>query len=302
MNEEMSELTHGSEIPTLTVLAWGVMLIGSLLPNIVWFELTGTVPPWLIWIKLTVLGAFSLIALSLKALRPLVAFTIVLLVYLAASMFTARFEFGIPSLQRFLGDGSFIRQLQPEQFRNLTVSLVILIVLLALGYSRRRMFLTPGHVRQPITPVKWLGFPKPDSWVSFGGQYSVYLALGTGAALWLTSGISPGQLGGVLPSLPAILLMASLNAFNEEFVYRSSVLATLETRIGKKQVGLLSATFFGIAHFWGVPSGFLGIALATFMGWILTKAMLETRGFFWSWWIHFLQDVAIFTFLVAGSQ
>jgi len=33
------------------------------------------------------------------------------------------------------------------------------------------------------------------------------------------------------------------------------------------------------------------------MGWILGKAMLETRGFFWTWWIHFLSDVAIFSFL-----
>jgi hypothetical protein len=37
------------------------------------------------------------------------------------------------------------------------------------------------------------------------------------------------------------------------------------------------------------------------MGWVLAKAMLETRGFFWSWWIHFLQDVVIFIFIVAGT-
>jgi hypothetical protein len=33
------------------------------------------------------------------------------------------------------------------------------------------------------------------------------------------------------------------------------------------------------------------------MGLILGKAMLETRGLFWAWWIHFLSDVAIFSFL-----
>ena len=25
--------------------------------------------------------------------------------------------------------------------------------------------------------------------------------------------------------------------------------------------------------------------------------MVETRGLFWTWWIHFLSDVAIFAFL-----
>ena len=37
--------------------------------------------------------------------------------------------------------------------------------------------------------------------------------------------------------------------------------------------------------------------LSVFMGWLLGKAMVETRGLFWAWWIHFLSDVVIFTFL-----
>lgn len=33
------------------------------------------------------------------------------------------------------------------------------------------------------------------------------------------------------------------------------------------------------------------------MGWILGKAILETRGLFWAWCIHLLSDVVIFTFI-----
>lgn len=29
--------------------------------------------------------------------------------------------------------------------------------------------------------------------------------------------------------------------------------------------------------------------------------MLETRGFFWAWFTHFVQDVLIFSFMAAGS-
>jgi hypothetical protein len=173
--------------------------------------------------------------------------------------------------------------------------------MLVLGYNRKQMFLVSGKLKAPITPVKWLGFPKPDPWLSFGGQYGLYLALGTGVALWLTSGMPLSQLRGVVPVLPAILGMATLNAFNEEFVYRAAPLTTLETTIGRRHVWGLSAAFFGIAHYWGVPHGLVGVALSTFMGWMLAKAMLETRGFFWSWWIHFLQDVVIFTLIAAGS-
>jgi hypothetical protein len=64
---------------------------------------------------------------------------------------------------------------------------------------------------------------------------------------------------------------------------------------------LLVAAYFGLAHFYGVPYGIVGVMMAGFLGWFLTKAMLETRGFFWPWLIHFCQDVAIFTFMAMGS-
>ena len=63
----------------------------------------------------------------------------------------------------------------------------------------------------------------------------------------------------------------------------------------------MAAYFFGISHYFGTPGGIVGGIASIFMGWILSKAMLETRGFFWSWWIHFLQDVVIFFFLAAGT-
>ncbi|MBN2550271.1 MAG: CPBP family intramembrane metalloprotease [Anaerolineales bacterium] len=61
------------------------------------------------------------------------------------------------------------------------------------------------------------------------------------------------------------------------------------------------AAFFGIFHFYGVPYGVVGVLLAAFLGWLLGKTMLETRGLFWAWFIHFLQDVWIFVFMAIGS-
>jgi hypothetical protein len=59
----------------------------------------------------------------------------------------------------------------------------------------------------------------------------------------------------------------------------------------------LSACFFGIAHYFGTPGGLAGAILSIFMGWILGKGMTETRGLVWTWWIHFLSDVVIFSFM-----
>lgn len=78
------------------------------------------------------------------------------------------------------------------------------------------------------------------------------------------------------------------------------MLATLEPIGGSKQALWMAAYFFGIAHYFGTPGGILGGVLSIFMGWILGKAMLETRGLFWAWRIHFLSDVVIFFFLAAS--
>jgi len=100
---------------------------------------------------------------------------------------------------------------------------------------------------------------------------------------------------------PAVLLFAAMNAFSEEMTYRASLLAGLEHVIGPQQALWLTAVFFGLGHYFGVPYGVIGVVMATFLGWMMGKAMLETRGFFWAWFIHFLQDVLIFTFMAIGS-
>ena len=54
------------------------------------------------------------------------------------------------------------------------------------------------------------------------------------------------------------------------------------------------------AHY-GIPYGVVGVAMAFALGWLLARSMVETRGLFWAWFIHFCQDVIIFSFLAIGS-
>ena len=117
-----------------------------------------------------------------------------------------------------------------------------------------------------------------------------YFSLKPNSEIWLK----------VVPILPSILFYAALNSFNEEITYHSPLLATLEPIGGSRQALWMAAYFFGIAHYFGTPGGILGGMASIFMGWILVKGMVETRGLFWTWWIHFLSDIAIFLFLAAA--
>jgi len=281
----------------LTGLAWGITVLVSSLPDIAWVELTGSTPVWLVFAKMGVLIFLALISFLWVPLRPLRNYFIALFAFFGLSELRLRVNFTWPALQAVFGGSVFDVRMQAEQTGKLAVALAMILLLLVLGYRRRDFFLARGALRAPIEPVPLLGFPKPDPWPSFGLQWAFYIA----AALVLTQYLSLRPdidvMVKVVPILPSILFYAALNAFNEEIIYRSPMLATLEPVGGSKHALWMAAYFFGIAHYFGALGGIVGGITSIFMGWILGKGMVETRGLFWTWWIHFLSDVAIFTFL-----
>jgi len=284
----------------LTILAWVITLLISTLPDIAWIELTGSSPTWLTFSKMGLLLALTLTAFVWKPIQPLRNFFLVMFAFFGLMELRLRFNFTWAPLQALFDHTVFDERMQAEQTGKLAVALVMIIVLLVLGYKRRDFFLTRGNLRAPIEPVRWLGFPKADPWPVFGVQWGLYIAVALAVAQFFALRPSGDLMLKVVPILPSILFYAALNAFNEEITYRAPMLATLEPVGGSKQALWLSAYFFGIAHYFGTPGGLIGGVLSIFMGWILGKGMIETRGLLWTWWIHFLSDVAIFTFLTAA--
>lgn len=283
----------------LSLAAWAVTILISVLPDIIWIELLHANPAGLPYAKMGILVVLAIAAALWRPLRPLRNFFIAMFAFFGLSILRLKVDFTLPALQSLFGHNVFDVRMQAEQIGKLAVSLATIGVLLILGYKRREFFLARGDLRAPIEPVRVLGFPKPDPWTRFGLQWSLYIAAGLAVILSFNLKPTSATMVAILPILPSILFYAALNAFNEEMTFRAPILATLEPVSGSRQALWMSAYFFGIAHFWGIPGRVLGAIASTFMGWILGKAMVETRGLFWSWWIHFLSDVVIFVFLTA---
>jgi membrane protease YdiL (CAAX protease family) len=103
-----------------------------------------------------------------------------------------------------------------------------------------------------------------------------------------------GELNGIfLRLLPLVLLLAASNAWTEEIFTRFVIVAGLSGKLSPTAVCWTSALVFGLPHFFGTPSGVVGMAMAGLMGWMLAKSMIETRSMAWALTIHFLQDVVI---------
>lgn len=126
---------------------------------------------------------------------------------------------------------------------------------------------------------------------------ALLIAMGTFAGVLVTvfdEGSAP-QMQHLLPMLPAILLMAALNAFLEGVIYRNAICDPLRGVLPTGTLALFASVFFGVAHYFGAPSGVAGVMLASVLGWFLCRAMVETRGFLLPSGIHFVQDIDIFS-------
>jgi len=284
----------------MVVVSWLVVLLLSAIPAIVCRELFGSVPTWLVVGQAVVVVVLIVVALVTPRLRGLWRFGVAAGALLLLIWASGAISLEIPGVLPVPGASSFDARMQAEQLEKLAITLGMIAVLLLLRLRPREFFLTRGDLTAPIRPVPLLGFPKPDSWRRFGLIWGFGIAAALAVVQTLLFRPSPSALVALLPMAPAILLYAALNAFSEEMTYRAPMLATLEPVVGGRNALWQSAVFFGVAHYFGIPGGLIGAALSIFMGWMLSKAMLETRGLFWAWWIHFLSDVVIFTFVAVG--
>ncbi len=181
----------------------------------------------------------------------------------------------------------------------LTPALIILTFLLLTGRKRENFFLAKGDMRAIFEPSKILKTKSPTTWIKMALIFSVVFVVVTAIILFGASDMSSLTMDWFL--VPVAILVAAMNGFNEEFSLRAAPLGELEPTMGKSDSLVATATYFGLGHYFGVPSGILGVILSGFLGWFLGKSMLETKGFFVAWLVHFLTDIPIFLFFIAIS-
>ncbi len=93
--------------------------------------------------------------------------------------------------------------------------------------------------------------------------------------------------------------MAAANASPRKWSFAYHTLQQTENAgLSPTWAKALGSLVFGFVHYWGIaPKGMLGAVLAAYIGFFLTKSILETKGFLFAWAVHAIQDVVILTFL-----
>lgn len=287
---------------TLLAAAWLTILLAAL-PKIILQEVFEykVSPDLQAGMALLVVCIGFGLAFAWQAIRPLRSFFGLFIVLVAVEWLVYTRVDQLPFYRDWLENPSFNVYMLAEQSLRLLVTLAIIAVLFVIKKKASAFFLVKGDTSAPVESAKWLGAKPGERWNTFGRNFAFFISLGTLAFLVLAGRPPLDIVIRAIPFLPAVLLAAALNAFNEEMTYKASFLSVLEGPAGRNQALLLMAAYFGLGHYYGVPYGIIGVLMAGFLGWFLGKSMLETRGLFWAWFIHFWQDVLIFSFLAIGS-
>jgi hypothetical protein len=183
------------------------------------------------------------------------------------------------------------------QLLSALIMVATVAVVRRLGTAR---FLRVGDLRAPAGAMRLLGVRAGEPWSVVGRNFAVIATVVT--AVVVTLQVTADQ-HGVLADLPRALLLAlpfaAVNAAVEEGIVRLALIEGTVDVVGPQRAALLSGLVFGGVHWFGVPGGAPGVLMAGFLGYVLARSVIETRGMGWAWFIHFLQDVVIFALLFA---
>jgi hypothetical protein len=282
-------------------IAWIVTLLVSSLGDILWHELFGAVPMWLLWGKVFLLGALILLSFlwnPIKALRPF----FVMLAAITSLMRANTWLQDLPAWIIWQNKQTFTIAASSIQLLEMGVALLLVSILFLLRKRRQRFFLVIGDISAKTEPVKWLGQKSPGPLWRFGLVFTLVVIVIQIFLFILPLSPGPDKLKNLIPFIPVILLLAVSNGFNEEIILRAAPISTVYEVVGKSNAIFMAAALFGLSHYiGGIPSGISGVVTTTFLGWFFGKCMIDSRGFLWPWLLHSLQDILPFTLMALAT-
>jgi membrane protease YdiL (CAAX protease family) len=303
MNTNQSS-TQGVEAPRAerTALAWGTILFLST-PQIILSLFGRGVPAgplglsWLAWAQVVVLAVLGAATWVWPAVKPLRGFVLALLAYWVGIFLIFPLIVESAAWSNWVQQDSWGVWLVADRLGTHLVPVALMaLTLIGSGIGRRELFLVRGNPSAPGQPTRLLFMKEPEPWNRVVRNFlPVYVII---AVIVVGIQVRPNvsQITRALIYLPAIVIGAAINAFAEEFEFRSMPLSRLRPVLGKQQSIMITAVLMGLLHYFGSPGGPFGVLLVWYLGWIAAKSMIETRGFVWAFLIHFVGDFIIYAF------
>lgn len=282
---------HPSGRVRLTLLLWGVVAVVSPVSEVVFQIVARALPAWLAWARIAVLVAVFVAGSYWAEARALRHFCIVYGFILAVTSAFAGDSW------EFVSQQGFISGMLRVQLLDLCIAAMLIGLIWCLHRRRDRIYLRPGNLAA-IFGTAWAPIAGiPLRWRLMGPL----IGLGGGVCVLIYVKHAGGAVAN--PGRALLLwapLFAAMNSFVEESLSRNGLLSSLEPNFGARQAILATTVIFGIGHWNSLPYGATGVLMTSALGYLAAKAMIETKGMFWSWFMHFIPDWVIFYYWGMG--
>jgi membrane protease YdiL (CAAX protease family) len=264
---------------------WALIVVASPTSEIACQVALGSVPGWLIWFRIFVLIVAIAAGARWKSWVMLRPFALADL--LQVGCIAGRDIAQNTRLYRVMATRGFGWS---ELFLASVMFVIIGPALVWCWHRRDQFFLHMGSLSEPMLPLR-------VRWSVVAPAFAVIAAM----FAWGFAGLS----GAVAPNSAAMarvaVMLAAMNAFQEEFIYRNVIAGALRTNFGVGQAVAVSSFIFGIGHWNGLPAGVPGVLMTLALGVVTGTAMVQTKGIFWSWFMHFVPDCVLFYYWGIGS-
>jgi membrane protease YdiL (CAAX protease family) len=225
-------------------------------------------------------------SISTKLILPIT----LVVVYTIAILFLGKYS---GELNLSIGDNAYLNSQINYQPLLLVITTISILSTFLLNRESFKHYFSWGSISALAKEMKFFGIKEGDSWLKTGLSLCVVITGITAVFMYFQIQATQTDFTFITGALTWILLFSLTNSFGEEMIFRMGIVAPLKDIIPPKSIYLISAILFGIPHFAGMPSGIIGATMAGVLGYVLAKSMVETKGIFWAWTIHFLQDVVI---------
>lgn len=189
------------------------------------------------------------------------------------------------------------------QIATLALTAIFIGLTFLLRTGNAKAYFRLGKINAEVQPEKWMGLnPKPhENWVHTGLGFMLIIAVVTAVVIYFQLIKGSGFNAEAFRYFHWVIVLSLVNSFVEEMITRYGVVVALDGLVGPKVIPVISGVIFGGIHYFGNPGGIPGVLMAGFLGWFAAKSIIETKGIFWAWLIHFVQDVIIITAIFMGS-
>ncbi len=272
------------------------VLFASFLLEIIALQILGTIPLYLTLIKIGLLGYYMSTSFSMKFKNSTRFYLLLILVNVSFLIYN--FMSSSDLFLRLFDSSSFSTLYGGNVLIKMLGALLVFFVLVFSFPTPKKAHIAKGEESAVID----LG--KSDSslkWSYIAIPAGLLMGLIGAFLVFLDSTTFPdfNNLGGIISSLPIVIVLSMMNSLAEGVMYRSAFVASLRDSISKKQILIVASIFYGISQFLEMPGGFFGVVFELITGWFMTKSMYETEGFTNAWKMHFIKDFIIFSSLFA---